>query len=202
MNLALTHMPSSAALPCSKSRAITALVTRSSRSVLQNLFNTHCVIPAALGAEFVGSGGRWPDIARTLARERIIVPDAVDGTCLLWAFGTLIGNTDMHSGNLSFMPEQGRPYLLAPAYDMTPMAFAPTAGGDLPERRLPLHIGDQMPSGTWRQARPIAQAFVRRLEETKDLSDGFALCLAALQAHIQEAAERIGRLDSAPWSSL
>jgi len=27
----------------------------------------------------------------------------------LWAFGTLIGNTDMHSGNLSFITDQGPP---------------------------------------------------------------------------------------------
>ena len=41
----------------------------------------------------------------------------------------LIGNTDMHNGNLSFVSEHNRPYELAPAYDMTPMAFAPTSGG-------------------------------------------------------------------------
>jgi hypothetical protein len=52
---------------------------------------------------------------------------------LLWAFGTLIGNSDMHSGNLSFVSEHGRPYDIAPAYDMTPMTFAPRSGGGLPD---------------------------------------------------------------------
>ena len=46
-------------------------------------------------------------------------------------FGTLIGNSDMHSGNLSFVAERGRPYNLAPAYDMTPMALAPRTGGGI-----------------------------------------------------------------------
>ncbi|GKT21735.1 type II toxin-antitoxin system HipA family toxin YjjJ [Acidovorax sp. SUPP3334] len=149
---------------------------------------------AALDAEFVGHGGRWPDIAQALARERIIVPEAVEGACLLWAFGTLIGNTDMHSGNLSFMSEQGRPYRLAPAYDMTPMAFAPTAGGDLPQRKLALNVGQQVPARAWLQALPMAQEFVKRLPETKGFSGGFEPCLAALQSHVTLAAERIARL--------
>ncbi len=33
----------------------------------------------------------------------------------------LIGNTDMHYGNLSFISSHGRPYHLAPAYDILPM---------------------------------------------------------------------------------
>ena len=36
------------------------------------------------------------------------------------------------------------PYELAPAYDMTPMAFAPTAGGGLPDRALELTVGEQV----------------------------------------------------------
>ncbi len=47
-----------------------------------------------------------------------------------WAFGMLIGNTDMHHGNLSFIISlHGRPYALAPAYDILPMGFAPKVGG-------------------------------------------------------------------------
>lgn len=34
-------------------------------------------------------------------------------TVRLWAFGMLIGNTDMHHGNLSFISSHGRPYQLA-----------------------------------------------------------------------------------------
>ncbi|WCM87404.1 type II toxin-antitoxin system HipA family toxin YjjJ [Acidovorax sp. NCPPB 3576] len=149
---------------------------------------------AALDAEFVGHGGRWPEIAQALARERIIVPEALEGACLLWAFGTLIGNTDMHSGNLSFMSEQGRPYQLAPAYDMTPMAFAPTAGGDLPQRKLELNVGQQVSARAWLQALPLAQDFVQRLRGAEGFSGGFGPCLAALQMHVALAAERIGRL--------
>lgn len=149
---------------------------------------------AALDAEFVGSGGRWPEVARALAHQRVIAPEAVEGACLLWAFGTLIGNTDMHSGNLSFMSEQGRPYDLAPAYDMTPMVFAPTTGGDLPARSLELTVGEQVPASAWLQALPLAQAYVQRLGAAQGFSAGFEPCLAALQQHVTLAIERIGRL--------
>lgn len=107
---------------------------------------------AALDAEFVGSGGNWPVIARALWKSGVITPQAFDTACLLWAFGTLIGNTDMHSGNLSCMSEGRRPYELAPAYDMTLRAFAPTAGGGLPDRTLELTVGKQVSAAAWKGA--------------------------------------------------
>lgn len=155
----------------------------------------------ALDLEFVGHSGRWPEMVAALAREGVVQPEAVDAAGLLWAFGTLIGNTDMHSGNLSFMAEQGRPYQLAPAYDMTPMAFAPTAAGEVPVRPLALVIGPQVAPHTWRQALALAQDFVGRLAglgrkggAKGGFSEGFAACIDALSAHVAQAGERIGRL--------
>jgi hypothetical protein len=149
---------------------------------------------AALDAEFVGRGGRWTDICPTLRRAQAIEPEAEQGAALLWAFGTLIGNTDMHTGNLSFISDQGRPYQLAPAYDMTPMAFAPTPSGDLPTRTLPLHIGDQVAPQVWRRAQPLAQAYIRQLQLTRGWSESFAGCISQLEQHVNEAARRIARL--------
>jgi hypothetical protein len=48
----------------------------------------------------------------------------------IWAFGKLIANSDMHRGNVSFVPS---PVMtVAPVYDMLPMAYAPLAGGEIP----------------------------------------------------------------------
>ena len=149
---------------------------------------------AALDAEFVGSGGNWPMIARALWKSGVITPQALDTACLLWAFGTLIGNTDMHSGNLSCLSEGRRPYELAPAYDMTPMAFAPTAGGGLPSRSLELTVGEQVSAAAWKEALAMAQVFVRRLEDEQGFSAGFDACKAELVRHVTVAAERTGRL--------
>ena len=107
----------------------------------------------ALDLEFVGKGiESWVVIVQQLANDGQIIPEAINNTSLLWAFGTLIGNTDMHNGNLSFISEQGRPYTLAPAYDMTPMAFAPRSGGGLPDRIPEPNIAAIINNETWRHA--------------------------------------------------
>jgi hypothetical protein len=62
-----------------------------------------------LDAEFVGSGGSWTQMTRALVAAGIVHEEAIPAVDLLWAFGTLIGNTDMHGGNLSFLTEQGQP---------------------------------------------------------------------------------------------
>ena len=88
---------------------------------------------AALDAEFLGAGtAPWPELVQGLATDRHIQPDAAHDAARLWAYGTLIGNTDMHSGNLSFITDQGRPNTLAPAYDITPMAFPPATAAACP----------------------------------------------------------------------
>lgn len=148
----------------------------------------------ALDAEFAGLGGRWPDIAQRLAEERIITGEAATTTSLLWAFGALIGNTDMHGGNLSFVAENGRPYALAPAYDMTSMAFAPGSGGGLRDTLAPVSLLPEIPNAVWHAALQLARDCLARLLADTGFSVRFAPCLGALSAHMAEAATRIARL--------
>lgn len=150
---------------------------------------------AALDAEFVGGGtGGWPVIARRLAADGQIRPEAAHAADLLWAFGTLIGNTDMHSGNLSFVSEQGRPYDIAPAYDMTPMAFAPRSGGGLPDTIAEATIHASVGNETWSRAEELARAFLARVIAATGFSQRFAACSAALEQHIETASAKIRRL--------
>ncbi|MBK9614249.1 MAG: type II toxin-antitoxin system HipA family toxin YjjJ [Uliginosibacterium sp.] len=150
---------------------------------------------AVLDAEFIGAATEgWPAMARRLATERVITRDAAHGAALLWAFGSLIGNTDMHAGNLSFCGEEGQPYRLAPAYDMTAMAFAPRSGGGLPDSLSEIRLRSDIPADTWRQAESLARAFLRRAGEANGFSARFTPCLAALAAHVEDAARQISRL--------
>jgi hypothetical protein len=152
---------------------------------------------AALDAQFVGAGpgeNNWPRLALRLLQERHLQADAVQGAQLLWAFGTLIGNTDMHNGNLSFITEPGRPCTLAPAYDVTPMAFAPRSGGGLPNDLPAARLDAAVPAALWHQALPWAELYVHKLAQEPGLSPRFAACVAALQRHVLEAAGRVGRL--------
>lgn len=150
---------------------------------------------AALDAEFVGAGaGGWPIVARQLVNDGQIRPEAADGANLLWAFGTLIGNTDMHSGNLSFVAEHGRPYSIAPAYDMTPMSFAPRSGGGIPDLIPGASIHASVANETWRHAEELARVFLARVIAATGFSHRFGPCIAALEHHIETASSKIERL--------
>jgi len=160
-----------------------------------NLGRRGLISLAALDAEFVGAGtGGWPIIARRLAAARQIRPEAADGADLLWAFGTLIGNSDMHSGNLSFTSEHGRPYAIAPAYDMTPMAFAPRSGGGLPDTISESTIHVSVANETWRRAEELARTFLALVIAATGFSHRFGTCIAALEQHIETAGAKIRRL--------
>ena len=150
---------------------------------------------SALDAEFVGSGGsNWPAIARRLAAAGVIVPQAAETAALLWAFGTLIGNTDMHGGNLSFLSEQGPPCEIAPVYDMSPMGFAPRSSGGLPDALGDAAIDAGVANETWRQAEALARTFLARVAASGGFSRRFEPCIAALGRRIETAGERIARL--------
>lgn len=149
----------------------------------------------ALDAEFVGAGtGGWPSIARRLADAGEIEPQAAEGAALLWAFGTLIGNTDMHNSNLSFIAEHSRTYAIAPAYDMTTMAFAPRSGGGLPESIAAPTIQVDVPNEIWRRAEVLAGEFLIRVRASSGFSPRFGACVAALENHLHAAHAAIARL--------
>lgn len=149
----------------------------------------------ALDAEFVGLGrGNWPAMTARLARAEHITAAAHRAACRLHAFGTLIGNTDMHAGNLSFVTDSGRPYQLAPAYDMLPMAFAPRASGELPAALPAPGIDSTTPAEIWREMTALAAEYLQRLHGEPGLSPAFAACLAAMDGHLDEGKRRVGRL--------
>jgi serine/threonine protein kinase HipA of HipAB toxin-antitoxin module len=149
---------------------------------------------AALDAEFVGAAsGGWPRIARRLERARLIRPEAADGAELLWAFGTLIGNTDMHNRNLSFLSGRGHPYTLAPAYDMTPMGFKPHGDEGLPDTLPEARVQARLANASWQRAEVLARRFLARCTAAR-FSRRFGPCLNALGQHIDKAGRRIERL--------
>ena len=88
----------------------------------------HCVPLSAAHRGFVhGPRRNWAETCDVLtAQRRLPRADAV-AVRVLMEYGRLIGNTDMHFGNLSLYapdPATGR-FTLAPAYDMLPMVYRP-----------------------------------------------------------------------------
>lgn len=150
---------------------------------------------AALDAEFVGQAAApWPVVAAPLASNRHITAESAARAALLHAFGTLIGNTDMHHGNLSFTSEPGQPCVLAPAYDMLPMGFAPRASGELPDQLPPARLHASVPAPVWARAQGLARDFWARVSQDGRLSLRFQPCLARLSQHLDQAGAAMARL--------
>lgn len=108
----------------------------------------------ALDAAFVGDGARdWSLAAERLASIGWITTDSAARIARLWWFGRLIGNSDMHPGNVGFHLADEGPLALAPAYDMLPMSLAPSRTGAA-RAATPLRPGaperaGQVPHLTW-----------------------------------------------------
>jgi hypothetical protein len=150
---------------------------------------------ASLDGEFVGNAtAPWPVVTSELARQKAITAQAHSRVALLFAFGTLIGNTDMHAGNLSFVSDLGRPYALSPAYDMLPMAFSATAGGLVQDSLSAVHLHSCVDGQTWRAARDLAQTYLDRLRHDTRFSARFQPCIDALRGHLEDASQKIRRL--------
>jgi hypothetical protein len=150
---------------------------------------------ACLDGEFVGNAtAPWPVLTSELARQKVLTIEAHAGAAGLYAFGTLIGNTDMHTGNLSFVSDQGRPYSLSPAYDMLPMAFSPTAGGVLRDSISAAYLHPSVEGRIWQEALKLAEEYSDRLSNDNRFSDAFQPCIIALGRHVDEASQRIGRM--------
>lgn len=97
----------------------------------------HVISVGAAHDAFVPEPSRsnWAVICEALARQRRLSDEDARRAAALLQFGRLIGNSDMHSGNLSLFVQRhdlGKArFTLAPLYDMLPMRWRPdpTLGG-------------------------------------------------------------------------
>ncbi len=92
---------------------------------------------------------------------------------VLWWFGTLIGNTDMHYGNVSLFLSPDRPLELAPCYDMVPMFYRPGLEGALPASPLVPVPPPPQALSVWMQASALAELYWSRVSEHAGVSVSF-----------------------------
>lgn len=146
---------------------------------------------AALDAEYAGFGRGWSAVARALAEQRLL--DRSDAERIRWLdmFGALIGNSDRHLGNISFYtPSPANPMagglVLAPAYDMLPMTFAPAGGRTRPASFAPSPPGaDEI--DLWPSAASAAADYWTRVAASEVVTASFR----QLSAESGEALERL-----------
>ena len=78
-------------------------------------------------AEFSGTGHGWHRAMKALHDQGLVSWQHLFDALVLWCFGKLIHNTDMHLGNLS-LAFDGDVFRILPVYDMCSMGFAPKGG--------------------------------------------------------------------------
>jgi len=115
----------------------------------------------------------WPTAALELQQTGLVDAADVATVRCQHAFGELIGNTDMHFGNLAFWLNDTLPFQVAPAYDKLPMQWAPTLHGEIIERNFapapPLPAAQE----PWQRASGWAAEFWRRVAGDSRLSGPF-----------------------------
>ncbi|MCU7959475.1 MAG: HipA domain-containing protein [gamma proteobacterium symbiont of Bathyaustriella thionipta] len=129
----------------------------------------------SIDAEFLGSGGSWPQVIDGLFKLGLLGHFHHFDAKVLWLFGQLINNTDMHLGNLS-MGIDGGVFRLLPAYDMCSMGFAPKSTGEVtpftfvvPETNVEGLDEDKVSL-----AKNAARDFWKRVESDKRISREFS----------------------------
>ncbi|MBN8750365.1 Uncharacterised protein [Xylophilus ampelinus] len=194
-HLALAHAATLPGLRAARSRVLEA----GGRTFLEvERFDRHgeagrspLVALDVANAAFVGSpSADWPALMARLAALGLVDEGTQAAVWRLWWFGRLIANTDMHTGNLVFVPAAGR-LQLAPAYDMLPMRFAPLPGGELPTRSVELALPVPDQRAAWLDACTAALGFWNEAAGDARIGEGFrAVCAehAAALTRLQDKA--------------
>ena len=119
--------------------------------------------------------------------------DDVSRILRTWLFGQLIGNTDMHDGNLSFIPvpaADGVVFTVAPIYDMLPMTYAPVRGVELPPRNYVPRLALPTEEAAWRDAAAAALAFWALAADDERISADFRRTCSDNEALLRRLVER------------
>lgn len=150
----------------------------------------------ALSSAFVGEATTaWGVAGDALQAQDWVTRDTAITLARLHAFGRLIGNSDMHHGNVGFELHDSGPLPLAPVYDMLPMSLAPSRTGVLRTARplepvAPARAGD-LAHLQW--AAPLAQSFWAQVAASPLLRSATLRALAAENARqVQAMAQRFG----------
>lgn len=143
--------------------------------------------------QFVGEPVAWPVLAEQLKQGKHISAEDANSIAVIWCFGTLIANSDMHNGNLSFYYGADGALKLAPVYDMLPMAFAPHRSGAMASSHQ-LIIKPIAAGKHWRQAYAMAERFWRELVHQTGLSVEFSLIAQSMQIELQSKKQLIERM--------
>jgi hypothetical protein len=119
---------------------------------------------------YFGGLDNWLACAQRLEKAGWLSPVDAQTLMLRYEFGRLIGNTDMHFGNVSLHFDIKLPFSLAPNYDMLPMHFMPRA---MEVFDTPFQPPQQGHGRIFEQARDLALQFWHRVVQSSRISKLF-----------------------------
>lgn len=133
---------------------------------------------AMADAGLVGASTRdWPTLLERFQTLGLCNANTATAAAERWWFGRLVANTDMHNGNLSLHPvqtvDQPARFVLAPSYDMLPMAYAPLPGGEVPPRDFKPALPLPGEAVAWRSAAQAAAAMWAAVADDERVSAHF-----------------------------
>ena len=141
-----------------------------------------------IDSEFVGCGSGWGRSVTALHENKRVSGETLKTVLLLEMFGRMIGNSDMHLGNISFFTDDVfDAFSLAPIYDMVPMFFAPSSQGEIAEKalKLPTPLPDNVE--TWSSAVVLARQFWETVTSNDLVSSDFREIAKRCLVSIHEA---------------
>jgi hypothetical protein len=128
----------------------------------------------ALDDEWFGSRDNWIQNSMRLFERGAISDKDASTIKLLYSFGKLIANSDMHFGNISFFWNVTSVDFikLAPVYDMLPMLYAPI-DGKIVKREFKPSPPNPDAVEEWSHALPLALKFWQSVSNDKRISVDF-----------------------------
>jgi hypothetical protein len=130
---------------------------------------------AAVADHYIGRRENWIAAAESLKSLGRVSEKDTEAIRRAATFGQLIGNSDMHFGNLSFFASLGRELSLAPIYDMLPMIYAPVAGDELPNRQFETALPTAGNLSIWKSIAKAAEDYWRQVASHESISKEFAV---------------------------
>jgi hypothetical protein len=147
---------------------------------------------AALSDAHDGVRDDWPNAVGRMQHHGWLTPADVEQVRQRWWFGQLIGNTDMHFGNLGFFLDDALPLQLAPSYDMLPMLYRPAANGSMPPREYQPPPPRPAALSYWQQAAAMATVFWQRVAQHPQLGEEFRRIAIDNEARLDRLRQRFG----------
>lgn len=115
----------------------------------------------------------WTAAAERMRAAGWLTEEEARRLMMLWWFGSLVANSDMHYGNVSFFLERNLPLRLTPVYDMLPMLYRPGPQGTLSPREFAPPPPPPEAADEWREAASLAEETWLRIAQEPTVSQEF-----------------------------